>query len=128
MSKGYVYVLSNPVFHGIVKIGCTRVPMAERMMELYSSPDIPMPFRLEAKLFVPDAISHMRRVHWHLAQLRVSPDRNFFACHPNLARFKLFELAKAHISAGCIQAARDDQAKELIESRAVARQIASQLG
>jgi len=45
---GYLYVLSNASMPGLLKIGFTTRPVAERVAELNSATGVPSPFRIEA--------------------------------------------------------------------------------
>lgn len=53
MSKGYVYVLSNPCMPGIVKIGKTTRSVEDRANELYQT-GVPEPFKVEEFFHSPD--------------------------------------------------------------------------
>lgn len=46
--KAYVYMVSNPVMPGLVKIGYTSRPLHMRLHELSNNPSIPVAFDLDA--------------------------------------------------------------------------------
>jgi hypothetical protein len=79
MSKGYIYILSNPAMPGILKIGVTERSGAHRARELYSGASgVPSPFRLEFDVTVRSASLRERYVHDALAIHRVNDSREFF--------------------------------------------------
>lgn len=78
MSKGYVYVLSNPSMPGLVKIGKTTRLAGMRAVELYQT-GVPTPFRVEHERLSPDCAALEREIHGMLGEHRVSPCREFFA-------------------------------------------------
>ena len=48
--EGYVYVLSNPVMPGLVKIGRSTRHPSDRVRELNSASGVALPFKLEASI------------------------------------------------------------------------------
>lgn len=77
MSKGYVYVLSNPCMPGIVKIGKTTRSVEDRANELYQT-GVPEPFKVEEFFHSPDCHELEGIAHEALADYRVSASREFF--------------------------------------------------
>lgn len=77
MSKGYVYILSNPMMPGLVKIGKTTREVNARAVELYQT-GVPAPFKVEHQLLTPDCHVLELKVHKALDQFRVDPGREFF--------------------------------------------------
>lgn len=76
---GFIYLLSNPVLSGIVKIGYTKKNDAEiRATELSSSTAIPLPFEVENSWLVENPSRWEARIHAQLAFCRISRDREFF--------------------------------------------------
>lgn len=78
MSKGYVYVLSNPSMPGLVKIGKTTRPVEQRCAELWQT-GVPTPFEVVCEVLSPDCHELERAMHLALGGKRVSPSREFFA-------------------------------------------------
>ena len=84
MSKGYVYILSNPSMPGLLKIGKTTRSVGQRCGELYVT-GVPLPFEVVAEVLAPDCGELERYVHKALHQFRVSEFREFFAVDANKA-------------------------------------------
>lgn len=78
MSKGYVYILSNPSMPGIVKIGKTTRTIEARAQELYQT-GVPTPFKIEHYVYSPDCLELEQLIHSGLEKWRVSLAREFFA-------------------------------------------------
>ena len=78
MSKGHVYILSNPSMPGIVKIGRTKRDVESRASELYVT-STPTPFVVEHYVYCPNCSDMEQMMHTHFAAKRVSGAREFFA-------------------------------------------------
>jgi hypothetical protein len=77
---GFVYVMSNPSFPHLVKIGKSeRDPSIYRRTELDTT-GVPTPFKVEYYAFVEDHDVAERRAHDALSQFRNSSNREFFSC------------------------------------------------
>ena len=77
MAKGFIYILSNPAFPGLVKIGQTRQIPDGRATELFTT-GVPLPFEIEFYCIV-DAVEALETaVHFSLAALRIDTGREFF--------------------------------------------------
>lgn len=64
MSRGLVYILTNPCLDGWVKIGMTeRNDIERRLQELNSPPNIPLSFRCYATYEVENPLGVERRIH-----------------------------------------------------------------
>lgn len=64
MSRGLVYILTNPCLDGWVKIGMTeRNDIERRLQELNSPPNIPLSFRCYATYEVDNPLEVERRIH-----------------------------------------------------------------
>ncbi len=74
---GYIYVLSNPEMPGLLKIGQTTRPVADRVAELNSATGVPCPFFVEALFESADPPSHEAEIHEILSASRLS-NREFF--------------------------------------------------
>ena len=61
--SGYVYLLINRSMPGLVKVGRTTRPPAERLGELSSATGVPTPFELVFDIFVPDCRSAEQLLH-----------------------------------------------------------------
>lgn len=84
MSKGYVYILSNPSMPGILKVGKTTRDPENRAQELYQT-GVPTPFRVVFSVYCPDCHGLEQAVHSDLAKFRVSAGREFFIVDPSTA-------------------------------------------
>jgi len=78
--RGFVYVLSNELIPGLVKIGCTSRNVQSRIAELNSATGVPVPFRLEAFFASLDPFHDEAQIHRELDSCRVGKDREFFRC------------------------------------------------
>ena len=77
-NQGIVYVATNPLMPGIVKIGGTsRDDVQERLFELYST-GVPAPFLIEIARRVNNYEEVESALHTAFEPLRVTPDREFF--------------------------------------------------
>lgn len=64
MSRGLVYILTNPCLDGWVKIGMTeRNDIERRLQELNSPPNIPLSYRCYATYEVENLLEVERRIH-----------------------------------------------------------------
>lgn len=77
MSKGHVYILSNPAMPDMLKIGKTTRTVEQRCAELYQT-GVPVEFKVEASVLVPDCHEAERYMHQTFADNRVSVSREFF--------------------------------------------------
>jgi hypothetical protein len=77
MSVGYLYILNNAVYHGLLKIGGTARAPIDRAREL-STTGVPSRFALVHSEQVRDWVQAEKAVHQALASHRFSGDREFF--------------------------------------------------
>ena len=80
MEYGIVYLLTNPVIPGLVKIGMTtREDMDSRMKELYST-GVPVPFECQfaCKVKKSDCAKIEKALHTAFAPQRINANREFF--------------------------------------------------
>ncbi len=77
MASGFVYVILNPSYPDLVKIGLTQRTSEERARELRSS-GVPTPFIVIYDELVSDCNAVESAIHNRLAGYRVSDDREFF--------------------------------------------------
>jgi hypothetical protein len=76
--EGIVYVLKNPAFPDLIKIGITtRDEVQIRMSELYTT-GVPFPFECAFAGKVKDAKKIESALHHAFANSRVNPSREFF--------------------------------------------------
>jgi hypothetical protein len=75
---GFVYVLSNPVMPGILKIGRTdQEDVAKRIAQLYTT-GVPVPFMIEFAAKVDDPAAVEDALHRAFSPYRINPSREFF--------------------------------------------------
>ncbi len=91
--EGFLYVISNPSMPGLVKVGMTSKPPAERMKSLYST-SVPTPFEAEYFALCKDRIKSEAVAHQVLKSWRVNSRREFFRLAPEVA------CAKVHYALG----------------------------
>lgn len=77
--KGHVYILVNPAFSGLVKIGRTTKEPESRARELSSGSGVPSPYAVAWHALVTDCEHVERLIHQKLAHARTRNDREFFA-------------------------------------------------
>lgn len=77
MTSGFVYVLLNPSYPDLVKIGLTERTSEERARELRTS-GVPTPFIVIYDELVSDSSAVEAAIHRKLAGYRVSDAREFF--------------------------------------------------
>jgi hypothetical protein len=78
MAYGFVYILTNPVMPGIVKIGCTERSPTMRALELSNASGVPAPFQVFGYIEVADHQAVEREMHSQWDKERVSSNREFF--------------------------------------------------
>ena len=80
MEYGIVYLLTNPVMPGLVKIGMTtQEDIDKRMKELYTT-DVPVPFECQfaCKVKKGDCAKIEKALHMAFAPQRINANREFF--------------------------------------------------
>lgn len=80
-SREIVYVLTNEVMPGLVKIGLTSTSIEQRMMELYKT-GVPVPFECFRASVVHNGTDVEGRLHRAFAKFRVNKNREFFEMEP----------------------------------------------
>jgi hypothetical protein len=96
MSAGYVYILSNPLMPGLLKIGKTTRDVAGRANELYQT-GVPGPFKIEFDLVSPDCHRLEVAMHSALSKDRVDPGREFFSVDVAKATQTLIDLHREQV-------------------------------
>jgi hypothetical protein len=81
---GFVYVLSNPAFPGLLKIGFTTRSVEQRITELNASTSVPAPFELLGYYACQNPQKDERTVHLALDCCR-APGKEFFSIKPEQA-------------------------------------------
>jgi hypothetical protein len=117
---GFVYVLTNPVMPGLVKIGCTDANDADtRIAQLYTT-GVPVPFKIEFAARVENMVAVESALHQAFAPNRINPKREFFRLEPDqpIAILRLLNVqdATVEVSNGA-DAATDDQSKAAAEQQ-----------
>lgn len=77
MAKGFIYILSNPAFPGLLKIGQTQQIPDERALELFTT-GVPSSFELEFYCITDAAQALEAAVHHSLSSYRQDKSREFF--------------------------------------------------
>lgn len=121
---GLVYVLTNPVMPGLVKIGCTEQDDAGgRIAQLYST-GVPVPFKIEFAARVEDTQGVEQALHRAFAPNRINPKREFFRLEPDqpIAILKLLHLQDATLEiSDRSDAGIDEQSKVAAEQQRTRR-------
>jgi len=95
MSKGFVYILSNPsILDGLLKIGMTSGNVEVRAKALQTT-GVPAQFKIEYRAEVPDCGLVELVVHRRLASDRYAPNREFFSVSLDRAISVLDDVADA---------------------------------
>lgn len=92
MSNGYLYVLINESYKGLVKIGITSLSPSERARSLSSNTAVPTPFKVAYELFVENCEELEKKIHTELEEYRINPRREFF----NYPLNKAIELVQSY--------------------------------
>ncbi|PGB09953.1 GIY-YIG nuclease family protein [Bacillus toyonensis] len=92
MSNGYLYVLINESYKGLVKIGITSLNPSERARILSRNTAVPTPFKVAYELFVENCGEIEKKIHIELEEYRINPKREFF----NYPLNKAIELVQSY--------------------------------
>ena len=87
-----VYILTNEVMPGLIKIGRTDVSVEQRMSQLNNHAGIPLPFVCYFAARVSDSVKVEKKLHEAFGDHRVRQQREFFYLSPQRAQAAL-ELA-----------------------------------
>ena len=83
--EGIIYILTNPIMPGIIKIGkTTHEDVKVRMAQLYAT-GVPLPFECEYAAKVNNIDDVERALHTAFGPDRVNPKREFFEIEANQA-------------------------------------------
>lgn len=75
---GWIYIMSNPSFPELLKVGFTLGTPGDRVKELSASTAVPHPFEIEFVFVCENPQEVERQVHGLLHAHRVNPHREFF--------------------------------------------------
>lgn len=78
MSAGYVYILINKSFDGLIKIGSTTLGAEKRAKKLSASTSVPTPFEVAYEIYVDNCTKLEKQIHNQLDEFRVNRNREFF--------------------------------------------------
>ena len=110
MNPGYVYILINPSFPDIIKIGRTVRDPRTRAREL-SRTGVPTPFQLAFETFSAEHRQLEAAIHAELSAFRLNDRREFFRCPLHQAIAKLQELNRQATEPGMRFVAEDITAR-----------------
>lgn len=79
---GILYVLTNPVMPGLVKIGCTTGRVEDRIRDISAPTGVPVAFQCHFAAQVSDVIAKERTLHQLFSDKRINPKREFFEIAP----------------------------------------------
>ncbi|MEU6129238.1 GIY-YIG nuclease family protein [Saccharopolyspora sp. NPDC047091] len=79
LQRGVIYILLNPSYPGMLKIGRTKNSALRRARELSTSTGVPQPFEVVYDTVVSDAVAAEREIHEALFDMRPNPKREFFS-------------------------------------------------
>lgn len=80
--SGILYVLTNPLMPGLVKIGCTTGPVEDRIKALSSHTGVSVAFQCHFAARVDDMATKEKTLHQLFSDKRVNPNREFFQVPP----------------------------------------------
>ena len=105
--KKELYVLTNPIMPGLIKVGCTTTDVEDRVNSLSTA--VPADFNIAARCEFPEEIEYKglleleKEAHRRLAEFRYAENREFFRTTPEHASDVLQQLqneAITHIAQG----------------------------
>ncbi|HEY4081862.1 MAG TPA: GIY-YIG nuclease family protein [Burkholderiaceae bacterium] len=108
MTAGFIYVLLNPAFPQMVKIGRTHKGTQTRSRKISSATGVPLDFIVLYDALVSDPIATEKILHARFAEHRVAKRKEFFYVPPKQAISALVEIAdELRVDASKIQFADD---------------------
>lgn len=78
MNDGYIYILKNPSFENLLKIGQTTRSPEERAQEISSATGVPTTYTVEYSFKVPKCEEAETLVHQKLESYRFNKSKEFF--------------------------------------------------
>ena len=97
MNPGYIYILQNPSFQNLLKVGKTNRSPKERARELSSVTGVPTEFLVLYDVFVPNCDVGEKKVHEKLKKYRTASNREFFELTLEVAKKIVNEIAGIQI-------------------------------
>lgn len=76
--EGFLYILANQSYPGLLKVGVTRLHPLQRMDQLSAASGVPTPFKLKYYRDFDDVFKAETLIHQMLAEYRVNESREFF--------------------------------------------------
>jgi len=92
-----IYVLSNPTYPGLLKIGYTRKEIGIRVKDLSKATGVPTPFKLEYVFKCYNGLQLESDIHKHLKDFRPNNYREFFDVTLNQAIEAIKYLGESYI-------------------------------
>jgi hypothetical protein len=89
---GYVYIMSNPAFPNLLKIGKSKNP--QRRRKTLSATSAPHPFHIEFQLESDNYHDLEKNVQKYLGRYRVNKRREFFETDVSTAKASIIEIAE----------------------------------
>lgn len=77
-----VYILTNPVMDGLVKIGKTTQSIKDRVKQLSRDTGVPVPFEVHYACTVRNADEAEKLLHQLFDEQRINPKKEFFEISP----------------------------------------------
>jgi hypothetical protein len=97
MGDDIIYVLSNPTYPGLLKIGYTRKEIGIRIKDLSKATGVPTPFKLEYVFKCYNGLQLESDIHKHLKDFRPNNYREFFDVTLNQAIEAIKHLGESYI-------------------------------
>jgi len=85
MDEGYIYIIKNPSFQNLLKIGQTIRSPEERAREISNATGVPSPYEVAYYIQVPRCVEAEALIHESLKDYRHSDNREFFNISINKA-------------------------------------------
>lgn len=89
---GWVYILSNPVMPGLLKIGYTDRDPFGRAKEISQATGVPFDFVVDYQIYVSHPYDVEQKTHQQLSKYRVNNNREFFQCSYEEAIYAIKEV------------------------------------
>lgn len=78
MEAGYIYILINDSYKGLIKVGSTALGADKRAKQLSANTAVPTPFKVAYEVYVDNCLNFEIELHSRLSDFRVNPNREFF--------------------------------------------------
>jgi len=107
--SGILYVLTNPLMPGLVKIGCTKAPVEERIKELSSGTGVPVAFMCHFAAKVDNMAAKEKTLHQLFSDHRVNPKREFFQVAPEKIVLAIMMGPFTEVTPGKIEITKEEE-------------------